>query len=169
MRLVALLLVAATAACATPLAPPVTATLPLQTPQAMVAAIRAAAGYSGEELAVQPLREPMVEDLREQAQRLEQEHRYPEAVAALEQALKLVPDDPALLQERAEAALLVGDSAGAARISHQAWQLGSKVGPLCRRQWETLRQLRLASGDGPGTVSAQAQRDACTVAGPARY
>lgn len=137
--------------------------------EAMVAQVRAAAGRDDTELAVQPLRDPMVEDLREQAQALEQQRRYPEAVAALEQALQLVPDDPALLQERAEAAVLVGDFATAARLAKRAWDLGAKVGPLCRRHWETLRQLRLAGGDAPGVVSAQVQRETCTVAGPARY
>lgn len=135
----------------------------------MVAAIRDAAGHAGEELSVQPLRDPMVEDLRAQAQQFERLKRYPEAVAVLEHALQLVPDDPALLQERAEAAVLSQDFATAARLAHQAWKLGAKVGPLCRRHWETLRQLRLANGDAPGVHSAQVQREACTVAGPARY
>lgn len=155
------------AACATP-PPPVTAT-PATTPEAMVAAIRDAAGHAGAELAVQPLRDPMVEDLREQAQRLEQQRRYAEAAAALDHALRLVPGDPALLQERAEAAVLAHDFANAARLARQAWELGAKVGPLCRRHWETQLQLRLAAGDAPGAASAQGQRDACTVAGPDRY
>jgi Flp pilus assembly protein TadD len=155
-------------ACAS--APPPTATVvPSTTPEAMVGAIRVAAEHAGEELAVQPLRDPMVEDLREQAQRLEQQRRYPEAAAALEHALQLVPDDPALLQERAEAALLSHDFATAAKLARRGWELGARVGPLCRRHWETLRQLRLADGDSIDAHSAQVQRDACTVAGPARY
>lgn len=155
-------------ACAS--APPPAATaVPSITPESMIAAIRAAAGHAGEELAVQPLRDPMVEDLREQAQRLERERRYPQAVAALDHALQLVPDDPALLQERAEAAVLSRDFARAAQLAQRGWELGAKVGPLCRRHWETLRQLRMVAGDGAGANSAQAQREACTVAGPARY
>ena len=42
----------------------------------MVAAIRAAAARDDAEFAVQPLRDPMVEDLRTQAQRLEAQKRY---------------------------------------------------------------------------------------------
>jgi tetratricopeptide (TPR) repeat protein len=165
--LVSMFVALALGACATP-PPPVTAT-PSTTPEAMVAAIRAAADHAGAELAIQPLRDPMVEDLREQAQRLEQQRRYPEAVAALDHALQLVPDDPALLQERAEAALLSHDFTRAAQLARRGWELGAKVGPLCRRHWETLRQLRLAAGDAAGAGSAQVQREACTVAGPARY
>jgi len=138
-------------------------------PETMVAQIRAAAGQDDTELAVQPLRDPMVEDLREQALTLQHQRRYADAVAALEQALALVPDDPALLQERAEAAVLVGDFATAARLAKRAWDLGAKVGPLCRRHWETLRQLRLVAGDAPGVASARVQRESCTVAAPVRY
>ena len=150
---------------------------PSSAPEAMVAQIRAAAGQDDTELAVQPLRDPMVEDLRGQALSLEQQRRYADAVAALEQALELVPDDPALLQERAEAAVLVGDFATAARLAKRAWDLGAKVGPLCRRHWETIVQVlaartQAATGvatPSPADADARRQRDACTVAAPPRY
>lgn len=156
-------------ACASTSSSGATAAAPSHEAESMVARIRAVAGQDDTELAVQPLRDPMVEDLRAQALALERQQRYPEAVVALEHALQLVPDDPALLQERAEAAVLVGDFATAARLARRAWDLGAKVGPLCRRHWETLRQLRLVEGDAPGVLSAQVQREACTVARPARY
>lgn len=155
------------AACATPPAP-ATAT-PGVAPAAMVAAIRAAGGQDDTELSVQPLRDPMVEDLREQAQRLEVAGRAAEAAAALDHALRLVPGDPALLQERAEAAVLLGDLAGAEARAGHAWELGSRVGPLCRRHAETQRQVRLAAGDAAGAAAAAQRREACTVAAPARY
>ena len=145
-------------------APPLTPA----TPVAMVATIRAA-GELGEELAVQPLRDPMVEDLREQASTLQKEQRFAEAAAALDQAMALVGDDPALMQERAEAAVLLGEFRQAGELAWRAWQLGARVGPLCRRHWETLHQVRLVEGDAPGAHSAEVQRDACTVADPARY
>lgn len=154
------------AACAT--LPPSTAT-PEVAPAAMVAAIRAAAGRDDTELAVQPLRDPMVEDLRQQAQRFESAGRAQDAADALDHALRLVPDDPGLLQERAEAALLLGDLATAARLAEHAWEIGGKVGPLCRRHAETSRQVRLAAGDASGAAAAMARREACTVAAPARY
>jgi Flp pilus assembly protein TadD len=154
------------AACATP--PPSTAT-PEVAPAAMVAAIRAAAGRDDTELAVQPLRDPMVEDLRQQAQRFESGGRAQDAADALDHALRIVPDDPALLQERAEAALQLGDLATASRLAEHAWEIGGKVGPLCRRHAETLRQVRLAAGDAAGAAAALARREACTVAAPARY
>src|SRR3546814_7102356 len=90
----------------------------------------AAAGDGDGELAIQPLRDPKVEDLREKAQRLETQQYYAEAAKTLDQALEIVPDDPALLQERAEAALLLGDHAKAEALARRAFATGSQVGPL---------------------------------------
>ncbi len=160
----------ALAACATPPPPPpATPALTSATPQQQVAAVRAAAGDGEGELAIQPLRDPKVEDLREQAQRLEDQQHYADAAKALDQALEIVPDDPALLQERAEAALLLGDPARAESLARHAFELGSKVGPLCRRHWATVEQARLLAGDAAGAATAKAQVEQCTVAGVQRY
>ncbi len=139
------------------------------TPEAMVATIRAAASHDDSELAVQPLRDPRVEDLRQQAVRLEAMRRYAEAAAALDKALAIVPTDPALLQERAEAAVLLKDYAGAEQFARRAHALGAKVGPLCRRHWATVQQMRRVAGDVTGAASAQAQLEACKVAAPNRF
>ena len=157
------------AACSTtpPVPPPVTLTN--ASPEAMVAAIRAAAGDDDRELAVQPLRDPMVEDLRQSATRLEAKQHYVEAAAALDKALAIVPEDPALLQERAEAALLLKDPAAAEALARRAYALGAKVGPLCRRHWTTVRQARLLAGDAAGAAQALTQVEACKVAGPNRF
>ena len=163
-------IVLALAACATtePVPPP-PAPLTAATPQQQVAAIRAAAGDGEGELAIQPLRDPKVEDLREQASRLESQQHYADAARALDQALAIVPDDPALLQERAEAALLLGDHAQAEALARRAFETGSQVGPLCRRHWATIEQARLLAGDAAGAAAARAQVDPCTVAGVNRF
>jgi len=157
-------------ACTTTPPPPAApVSLTTASPEAMVAAIRATATHDDAELAVQPLRDPMVEDLREQAQRLEAQKHYQDAAVALDKALVLVPDDPALMQERAETALLLRDYAAAERLARQAYAIGAKVGPLCRRHWATIEQTRLVAGDGAGAASAKAGIDACTVSGPNRF
>lgn len=158
----------AIAGCASAPAPPST-TQPTTTPEAMLATIHAAAGDDAGELAVQPLRDPMVEDLRQTAARLQAQRRYAEAAAALDQALSLVPEDPALLQERAEAAVLQQDLAQAERLARRADALGAKVGPLCRRHWATVQQARRVVGDSAGAAAAQARVAACRVAGPNRF
>jgi len=151
--------------------PPVEApaSLTQATPEQMVAAIDATAGSGEGELAVQPLRDPMVEDLREQAREARTQARYDEAASALDRALAIVADDPALLQERAEAALLQRDFARAGQLAERAYALGAQVGPLCRRHWATLEQVRLVEGDAEGAASAKAQVAGCKVAGPDRF
>jgi tetratricopeptide (TPR) repeat protein len=157
------------------------------TPGQRVAAIHAAAGDDDRELAVQPLRDPQVEDLREQAQQARAAGNVAAAAEALNQALLLVPEDPAVLQERAEVALLQGDFPRADTLAQRAFQLGSQVGPLCRQHWETVRQVRqhelavqpsLPSRHTPedaaqhaaraattqaAVTDAESRRDACTV------
>lgn len=167
---VVMLLALAMAGCASaPPQPLPTPALTSATPAQMVAAIRAAAGQDPDELSVQPLRDPQVEDLRQRAQQAEAQHRNADAAAALDRALALVPDDPALLQERAEAALLLHDPQRAERLARDAEARGSHVGPLCRRHWATVQQTRLLAGDAAGAADAHARIAACTVAPPPRY
>ena len=156
-------------ACASTSSSGAAAAAPSHEAESMVARIRAVAGQDDTELAVQPLRDPMVEDLRRRALQAEQARRYQDAADALDQALAVTPDDPAVLQERAEAAILLGDLDDAEAFAHKAWTLGAKVGPLCRRHWATIGQVRTARGDAAGAASAKVQFDACRVAGPARY
>lgn len=162
----ALLLLAACASQPLPAAPkPLTDA----TPEAMVAAIRASAGDNETELTVRPIRDPMVDDLREDALRLESRQQYDQAAAALDKALALAPGDPALLQERAEAAILQRDFAQAETLARHAFDIGSHVGPLCRRHWALVRQARLMAVDAAGAEDAQAKLETCKVDGPNRF
>jgi tetratricopeptide (TPR) repeat protein len=156
---------------------------------ALVATIRAAGAANATELDVQPLRDPQIEDLRQQATQLEQKHMYRGAADLLDQAMAINPDDPALIQERAELALLLRNPAEAEQLARRAVDLGSTTGPLCRRHWETLLQTALLRADDRvirddeseaeatqrvGNAAADArrartQREACTVAAPNRF
>jgi len=170
-RVLALACVLALAACASPGTAPTSTVQPATTatPQEMVVLIRGAAGDGEGELAVQPLRDPMVDDLRERAAALEAQGDLDGAVAALDQALEIVDGDPALLQERAELAILQSDFEQAGALAERGFALGSQLGPLCRRHWITLEQVRLMAGDVDGATSARTQADGCRVAGPERY
>ncbi len=163
-------------------------------PEQLVAEIRAAGAFEKGELDVQPLRDPMVEDLRAQAAQLESARRYPDAAASLDKALGIAPQDPALLQERAEVAVLQKNLDKAAALARDAYALGGKVGPLCRRHWATIRAQithsqralqqqasgtlkgeKLAQWERESTTLATALADAvrmqseCTLTGPPRY
>ena len=171
VRLLAIAMLAcALGACTS--APPAPASVePAWDPVALVAQIRAAAGPDDakDELAIRPLRDPMVEGLRHDAAKAEREGRYADATAALDQALADIGDDPAVLQERAEAALLARDLDGAEAFARKGHDVGAQVGPLCRRHWATIRAVRQVRQDAPGTASAQHQFDACKVTAPPRY
>ncbi len=156
---------------------------------AIVKAIRNAGAASASELEVQPLRDPQVEDLRQQATQLEAKRMYRGAADLLDRALKLNTSDPALLQERAELAFLLRDPAQAQQLAKQAIELGSTTGPLCRRHWETRLQAALLRANdrivrrgeseaqataGVGAAAAEVRdartrREACTVAAPNRF
>lgn len=170
-------------------APPPKPAAPVLDAVALVKTIRAAGAASSTELDVQPLRDPEVEDLRQQAVQLEAKHMYRGAADLLDRAMQLNAEDPALLQDRAELALLLNDPAQAQQLAKQAIDLGSTTGPLCRRHWETLLQTALlrandrvirhdeSEAQAVARVSeaaaqvrdARSRRDACTVSAPNRF
>lgn len=147
---------------------PVKPAVPAMSPQQRLSAVLSAAGGDDKELSVQPLRDPQVEDLRTQAAQAMSAHDYTRAAEALNQALLIVADDPAVLQERAEVALAQGDYARAETLSQRAIELGSAVGPLCRRHWATIEQARQARGLATEAAAAHAKIGGCTVAGVER-
>lgn len=150
---------------------PPAATVPVDTttPAQRLAAVEAIAGPDDKELSVQPLRDPQVDDLRQSALAQRQAGDLGAAATQLDEALALVAGDPAVLQERAEVALLQGQWAPAEQFARKAIELGSKTGPLCRRHWATIEQARLARGEKENAVSAHAQIEGCTVPGIKRY
>lgn len=158
----------ALAACVTP-PPVVKAPVDTTTPAQRLAAVDAAAGNDDKELAVQPLRDSEVEDLRQAAHGRRQANDLAGAAVALDQALAIMASDPSVLQDRAEIALLQGDWAAAETFARKSIELGSKTGPLCRRHWATIEQSRLARGEKENAASAHAQLEGCTVPGIMRY
>ena len=166
-------LVAATLAGGCSLAPPAPVAPPLFVdtvpPAERVAAVNRIADARDNELAVQPLRDPEVEDLRELARQAVARADLTAAAHALDQALALSDRDPGVHQERAELALLSGQAALAEKHARMALGLGSRTGPLCRRHWATVWQAWLARGDALNAASAQAQIDSCTVPPIERY
>lgn len=164
-----LALLLALSACATgpesPVVPASPAASKVATTLRLANVIAASKGADDRELAVQPLRDPEVQDLREAATAAIATHDYATAAKALNQALLITPDDPAILQERAEVALLQAENERAETLARRAFDLGSKVGPLCRRHWATIEQARLARGLPQDAASAHTQIEACTVAG----
>ena len=127
-----------------------------------------AAGELGNELDVQPLRDPQVEDLRARASLAESRGDYAAAQRALTGALQLSPDDPGLLQWQAEIALASRDWAHADQWARQSYAKGPQLGGLCRRNWATIRFAAQARRDAAAAAEAQQRGTACKVAPPIR-
>lgn len=155
---------------ATPAPPPATPP-PVGTlsPAQRLAAVTNIASADDTELLVQPLHDLQIDDLRQAAKAKRQAGNLTAAAAELDHALELVTNDPAVLQERAEIALLQSDWTGAEHYAKRAVELGSKTGPLCRRHWATIEQARLARGEKENASSAHTQIGRCTVPGIKRY
>lgn len=137
------------------------------TPAEMLQLVRAA-GETGNELDVQPLRDPQVEDLRASAARSESRGDYPAAAAALTRALAITPNDPDLLQWQAELALAGKNWTLAEQFAARSFDKGPKLGGLCRRSWMTRQFARQAMGDATNAAVAQQQIGKCAVTPPVR-
>mgnify|MGYP001118530339 CR=1 FL=1 len=147
-----------------PPAPP-----PPQQTYDQVAAIRAAGEREKSVIDVNPLRDPGITALQETARRDEQAGRYADAAATLDQALRLSPDAPDLLQERAEVAVRLKDFSAAEKLAHKSWSLGPRLGPLCARNWQTVVEMRLQARDPAGAATARKWVGQCHKAGIPRY
>ena len=164
----AVLLMLGLAACSSD-APPTSRGTPQAKPDpvAMVADIRTGSA-ADDELFVQPVRDPRVEELRAKAEALEASGEYKSAAAAIEAALKITPGDNELLQWRAEISLLRRQWAEAERQANEAYEKGTKLGGLCRRSWATIRHAREARGMTEAAAIARRQAETCTVPLPVR-
>ncbi len=167
----AMFLVGIATGCSQDAAPPASAgnlRVSVPAPGEMVKQVRAAGVSNASELEVTPLRDPQVEDLRARAAHLETQADYAGAMQAIGQALMLLPSDPELLQQAAEFALYQKQWPQAAAFAQQSFERGPRLGSLCRRNWTTLRFVRLAGGDVAGVQAANQQAAACTVEPPVR-
>jgi hypothetical protein len=127
-----------------------------------------AAGQVGNELDVQPLRDPQVEDLRASATQAESRGDFASAGGLIAQALLITPDDPDLLQWQAEIALVARDWASAEQLATRSYERGPRLGGLCRRNWMTIQLAAQARRDSAQALQAQQRVSTCTVAPPLR-
>lgn len=134
-----------------------------------VAAIRAAGDREKSVIDVNPLRDPGISSLQDTARRDEQAGKYADAAATLDQALKLNPESPDLLQERAEVAVRLKDFPAAEKLAHRSWSLGPRLGPLCARNWQTIVEVRLQARDAAGADTARKWVAQCHKPGIPRY
>lgn len=137
-------------------------------PRDLLAEVRAAAADAGDVIEVAPLRDPAIEDLLRIASTAEQSANWDDADHALRRAVELSPDDPELLQRRAEVLLAQRALDEAETLAAQSYERGPKLGGLCRRNWTTVRIAREERGDPTGAATAAAQMQRCIIEPPVR-
>ena len=155
------------AACAQPA--PEASRAPSKSNAAMVAEIQAAGDRDKSVINVAPLVDPGVTALQSEARNLERYGQYDAAAAKLEQALKQSHNSPDVLQDRAELAIYMGDYDTAEKLAQQSWSLGSKQGPLCARNWQTIVELRQHANDPTGAAAASKSVAECNEPGIQRF
>jgi tetratricopeptide (TPR) repeat protein len=153
-------------ACSQPSAPAPRASKPSYD---VVAAIRAAGQRDKSAIEVAPLRDPGVQGLEHAAQADERAGKYTDADAKLVQALKMAPEAPELIQDRAEIAIRMQDYPLAEKLAKQSFEMGPKSGSLCARNWQTVVEMRLQAGDQNGANVARGELAKCHIAGPNRF
>lgn len=155
------------AACSQPSPPQ--ATRPSKPTYDIVAQVRAAGEREKSAIEVAPLRDPGVQGLEHAAQSDERAGKYDDADAKLVQALKLAPDAPELIQDRAEIAIRRQDYPLAEKLAKQSFEMGPKSGSLCARNWQTIVEMRLQASDTNGANAARGELAKCHIAGPNRF
>lgn len=165
----AMLLTIALAGCASAPSPPAATTRPEVDPAALLARLRAQAASEGaESVDVVPLRDA------ERAHRLARAHQLAvrgeiaAARAEIAAALARSPDDPELLQEAAELALLERDWEQALRLAGRSYEHGPRLGELCRRNWLLVGAVRGVRADAEGEAMARYRLGLCSPPGPVR-
>lgn len=155
------------AACAQPV--PEAPKPPVKSNAAIVADIQAAGERDKSVINVHPLVDPGITALQDAAHNDERSGQYDAAAAKLDQALKRNPDSPDVLQDRAELAIYMGNYDVAEKLAHQSWSLGSKQGPLCARNWQTIVEMRQRANDPAGAAEANKGVAECREPGIQRY
>lgn len=136
--------------------------------QEIVTRIRVAGHRDKSAIEVAPLRDPAVLQLTDQAYAAEAAGRYQDAANTIDQALKITPKAPELLQYRAELAIRLHEYKAAVDLANQSFLLGPRMGSLCARNWQTIVEMREHSGHTDAAASARKQLARCQVDGPIR-
>lgn len=163
----ALLVAMLLGACAS--TPPPPPQPPPPPPRDRVAEIRSEAIATKSAVEVAPLQNPAVDLLLAEADRLEVAGEHAAAVAKVEEALSIEPENPRLWQLKAEALLRSDRFLDAEKLAMKSYDLGSRIGEWCMRNWLTIAQSRDALGDTNTSVAARERAQKCPVQAQQRF
>ena len=119
--------------------------------------IRAAGDGLDSAVQVQPLRDASIDGYLKSARAAESRQDFAAAAREADEALKLAPDAPDLLQYKAEIEVARAQWNEAEQLALKSHELGPRSGSLCARNWQTVVEARTALDDAL-TVEAARQR-----------
>ena len=167
MRAASLCVIVLLAACAS--APP-PEPAPAPKPKIdRVAAVRAGAAASAESVELIPLQNPAVEYLREESLKLEAQAKFAAAAQKIDQALGIEPQNPQLIQLKAEALLRAEKYLDAEKMAMKSYETGQHIGRWCTRNWLLVAESRAALGDTNTADSARKRASNCPVGPLIKY
>lgn len=117
---------------------------------------------------VYPLTDPAARTLMEQAREYEKNNQLDWAIARVEQALAISPQDPFIMQYLAELKLKKSDYPSALELAQASWKAGPGVGPLCSRNWQTAAAALDHMSQSSEADEARARVKKCRVDGRTR-
>lgn len=126
-----------------------------------VAELRSTASSTRSAVEVAPLQNPAVDLLLAQADRLEIAGEHQKAVAKIDEALVIEPENPRLWQLKAEALLRSDRFLDAEKLAMKSFDLGSRIGEWCMRNWLTIAESRDALGDSSTSSAARQRAQKC--------
>ena len=160
-------LLAALAGCAS--TPPPPPEPPPPPPRDRVAELRTAATTTRSAVEIAPLQNPAVDLLLADAVQLEQGGEHAKAVAKIEEALTIEPQNPRPWQLKAEALLRSEKFLDAEKLAMKSYDLGSRIGEWCMRNWLLIAESRDALGDTTTATAARERAQRCPVQALPRY
>lgn len=146
-------------ACAT--TPPPPPGPPPPPPRDRVAEIRTAASATRSAVEIAPLQNPAVDLLLSEAERLEMAGEHQAAVEKIDEALSIEPENPRLWQLKAEALLRNDRFLDAEKLAMKSFDLGSRIGEWCMRNWLVIAESRDALGDLTTSTAARQRAQKC--------
>ncbi len=134
-----------------------------------VAELRTVASATRSAVEVAPLQNPAVELLIEAAASAEAAGEHGKALAQIEEALTIESENPRLWQLKAEALLRQGEFLDAEKLAMKSYDLGSRIGEWCMRNWLLIAETRDALGDASTSEAARRRADGCPTKPLPRY
>lgn len=132
-------------------------------PRDRVSELRVVASATRSAVEVAPLQNPAVDILQSEAADLEAQGKHQAAAAKIDLALQIEPDNPRLWQLKAEVLLRSEKFLDAEKLAMKSFDLGSRIGEWCMRNWLTIAESRDALGDASTSQAARSRAQSCPV------